>query len=117
MARREITDADRAALERFAAALKESERRERDAKSKQRAAASERQELEAARAALAEAISAVRAAKGTSGAAAADAAWRAAKARVLELETGVAPSWAPTADVTTETAEDPLPPEPDVAVD
>lgn len=52
--------------------------------------------LEHARVAHQQAVDMVKAAKRTGrGAAEADQAWRAAKANLLELETGVRPAWAP----------------------
>jgi hypothetical protein len=95
----------------FAAALKESEALDKAKREKER----ERQEAEAARKAearaqadalatarrdLERAIQAVRDAKRNGRSTVeADAAWKAAKARVIELETGTAPTWAPPAPV------------------
>ena len=91
-------------VERFAAAMKDSARRERE----QRKAADERAAvaraeaqqradhdaaLVSARRDLDRAIAGVRSASGAA-VAAAEAAWRAAKARVIELETGAPPAWA-----------------------
>jgi hypothetical protein len=93
--------------ELFAAALKETEARDRETRERERqqreAAAARKAEADAqanavrdAKRALERAIEAVRAAKSSGrGAAEADAAWKAAKARVIELETGTPPSWAP----------------------
>lgn len=93
-------------VERFATGLKDTEKRARDqrraaeqraadkkaaAKAKAEAAAA----LAAARRELDAAIAAVRSAKGTA-AAEANARWRAAKAKVIELETGSLPAWAAT---------------------
>jgi hypothetical protein len=101
-------------VERFAAALKESERadeaaRERDRATKAEAvrkgdeATAHASALANSRRDLERAVEAVRSAKQSGrGRAEADAAWKVAKARVIEMETGVAPSWAPKA-----------PPEPD----
>lgn len=95
------------AVERFAAALKESERRdraERERKAKEKAEADRRaaertahaDAVRAARRDLDRAIDAVRTSTVSGrGRAEADAAWRVAKARVLELETGERPTWAP----------------------
>jgi hypothetical protein len=93
--------------ELFAAALKESEARDRETRERERqqrdAAAARRAEAEAeanalrdAKRALDRAIEGVRAAKSSGrGTAEADAAWKAAKAKVIELETGTPPTWAP----------------------
>ena len=95
------------AAERFAAALKESEQREQLARKREREAKAEADlrraeaaaranELAAARRDLERAIEAVRAARRAGkGAVAADEVWKAAKARVIELETGDRPGWAP----------------------
>jgi len=94
-------------VERFAAALKESEqldraKRERQQQAKAAAeqaaadAATHERSLATARRDLERAVEAVRHAKQVGkGRADADAAWKVAKARVIELETGVAPAWAP----------------------
>lgn len=84
---------------RFAAALRDSDERgevERERRREQQAAA---EQLAEARRDLERAIDDARAARrrGT-GVPEADAAWRAAKARVIELETGAPPEWAPPAD-------------------
>jgi hypothetical protein len=93
--------------ELFAAALKESEARDkatRERKAKEDAERALRKaEVEAhatsladARRALERAIEAVRAAKRNGRSTVdADVVWKAAKARVIELETGVPPTWAP----------------------
>lgn len=93
--------------EMFAAALKESEaqdkvQREKERQRQQEAAdrkAAERAQADAlasARRDLDRAIQAVRAAKANGRSTVeADAAWKVAKARVIELETGAAPTWAP----------------------
>lgn len=95
------------ALERFAAALKESERRdkadrEKAAKAKAEAdrraadAAAQASAVRDAQRELDRAIAAVRAAKAAGkGTVEADARWKAAKARLIELETGAKPAWAP----------------------
>lgn len=92
----------------FAAALKESDARDRAArerKAKDDAAREQRAaEISAHRDALADAhrdldraIEAVRTAKRNGRSTVeADAAWKVAKARVIELETGAPPAWAPT---------------------
>jgi multidrug resistance efflux pump len=94
-------------LELFAAALKESEKADKAAKEKERTAREERERTVAAANAkernladakreLDRAVEGVRRAKASGrGRAEADAAWKVAKARVIELETGTAPSWAP----------------------
>lgn len=83
-------------IAQFAAALRESEARERAEQERRRARKSAAEQLEVARAELDQAIEGVRRARRTrSGVAEADAAWRAAKARVIELETGDTPEWAP----------------------
>ena len=96
-------------VERFAAALKESASADRAAREREReeraevarkadeAAAHEKALLAAGRE-LKRAVEAVRQAKQMGkGRAAADDAWKVAKAHLIELETGVAPSWAPKA--------------------
>jgi hypothetical protein len=94
-------------VERFAAALKESanaDRADRERERQARAevarkadeAAAHEKALATARRDLERAVESVRQAKQAGrGRAAADEAWKVAKARVIELETGVAPSWAP----------------------
>lgn len=91
----------------FAAAVKETEARDSARREKERTerAAAEQREAErrahadalaTARRDLDKAIAAVRAAKRDGRSTVeADAAWKAAKARVIELETGAAPAWAP----------------------
>lgn len=103
---RPVTDVERD-LERFAAALKESEQRDRaDRQKAQQAkddstrraadAAAHADDLRQARRALERAVEAVRTAKQQGrGRPEADEAWKAAKARVIELETGERPAWAP----------------------
>jgi hypothetical protein len=86
---------------RFADALKRSEAREQAERERRRAArvaaerAAERAEaLRVARVELDAAIERVRVAhRDRRGRDEADAAWRAAKARVIELETGAPPTW------------------------
>jgi hypothetical protein len=93
--------------EQFAAALKESEQRDRAARERARQqqeakarhdaeVAAHADALRVARRDLDRAIDDVRAAKrdGKS-TVAADATWKVAKARVIELETGAPPAWAP----------------------
>lgn len=83
-------------LERFAAALKESEQAERTARERERSQRAADAALADARRELERAVEGVRTAKRAGrGAAEADAVWRVAKARVIELETGAAPTWAP----------------------
>jgi len=94
-------------VERFAAALKESEKAHRAAKALQqqeRTDAARRAEQAAAKATalvvarreLERAVEAVRHAKQVGrGRAEADEAWKGAKALVIELETGTPPPWAP----------------------
>jgi hypothetical protein len=94
------------AIEQFATMLRESAERERaelervrlerqHARDAAHAAAAHEAALDAARRALEQAIGTAREARRTgSGVAAADAAWRHAKARLIELETGAPPEWA-----------------------
>ncbi len=89
--------------------MKESEQLDRAAKQKSQQAkadtaraadeaAATAASLATARRDLERAVEAVRQAKQLGkGRAAADEAWKVAKARVIELETGVAPAWAPKA--------------------
>jgi hypothetical protein len=85
-----------AAAERFLAAVKESDRLDAAKRERAKAAQAKSNELNEARRALDLAIAEVRRAKESGrGRAEADAAWKVAKARVIELETGDAPSWAP----------------------
>ena len=93
-------------VERFARAVRESEEAKRQAKQvekerkedaeRKKAAAIERAaDLERARHAHQHAVDLVKEAQRTGkGATAADAAWREAKARLIELETGELPPWA-----------------------
>ena len=94
-------------VERFASALKDSEKADRAVKARQeqeRADAALRAEKAAAKAAaltvarrdLERAVEAVRYAKQAGrGRPEADQAWKVAKALVIELETGTPPAWAP----------------------
>ena len=94
------------AIHRFAAMLRESAEHERaetdrvriereDAITAARAAAEHAEALVTARRHLERAIEDVRVARRTrSGVAEADGAWRVAKARLIELETGQPPQWA-----------------------
>ncbi len=94
-------------VERFAAALKESEKADRAAKARQlqertdaalraEQAAAKAIALTVARRELERAVDAVRHAKQVGrGRAEADQAWKVAKALVIELETGTPPAWAP----------------------
>ena len=104
-------------VEQFAALLRESAERERAEQERVRAeeqrardaelaAAQHAADLEAARVALDQAISDARAARraGTD-VQATDAAWRVAKARLIELETGAPPEWARPADQASGDAE------------
>lgn len=102
--------------ELFAAAVKESEARDKVQREKERQAkeAADRKAAEqrahadaltAARRELDRAIQAVRDAKRDGRSTVdADARWKAAKARVIELETGEAPTWAPPPAVAAEDA-------------
>jgi hypothetical protein len=93
-------------IEQFAALLRESTERERAEQERQRlereaaeaaarAATEHAAALAAARRELERAIDGAREARrARSGVEAADEAWRQAKARVIELETGVPPPWA-----------------------
>ena len=95
------------AIHRFAAMLRESAERERaetdrvrvereDAVKAAHAAAEHAVALVAARRDLERAIEGVRIARrARSGVDVADAAWRVAKARLIQLETGELPTWAP----------------------
>lgn len=106
-------------LERFAAALKDSEKADKAAKEKEHKARDERDQAVAtanakaaettdAKRELERAVEAVRRAKASGrGRAEADAAWKVAKARVIELETGTAPSWAPKPEPAPEPAPEP----------
>lgn len=110
----------------FAAAVKESEARDRARREQERQerdaadarAKAERAQadaLAAARRDLDRAIEAVRAAKRSGrNTAEADAAWKVAKARVIELETGTAPAWAPRVEAPADpdTDDDATPDEP-----
>lgn len=104
-------------IEQFAAILRESSERERAEHDRQRleraaaeaaaqAASEHAAGLAAARRELERAIEGARVARrARSGVGAADAAWRQAKARLIELETGVPPPWAHVVD-----GEDPADP-------
>jgi hypothetical protein len=93
-------------VEQFATLLRESAERERAAQDRHRlerqrardaaaSAAAHGVALDAARRELQDAISKAREARRTgSGVVAADEAWRQAKTRVIELETGAPPDWA-----------------------
>jgi hypothetical protein len=93
-------------VEQFATLLRESAERERAAQERQRlerqraraaadSAAAHAAALDAARRQLEDAIADARTARRAgSGVAAADEAWRQAKARLIELETGTPPPWA-----------------------
>jgi hypothetical protein len=84
-AERERAETERVRLER------------EEASNAARAATDHAAAIVAARRELERAIVGVRAARRTrSGVDAADAAWRVAKARLIELETGEPPPWAPT---------------------
>ena len=94
-------------IERFAAALKDSERADRAAKARQQQermdaglraehAAAKVTALATAHRELERAVQSVRAANQVGrGRAEADQAWKVAKALVIELETGTPPAWAP----------------------
>jgi hypothetical protein len=80
---------------REAEAARRAEQQRADAKAAQRAAQEHAEALRSARRELDRAIDAVRRARSERrGEAEADAAWREAKARVIELETGARPEWA-----------------------
>lgn len=88
----------RESAEREADVARRAEQQRNDAVARRRAADERAAALRDARRALDRAIEAVRRARSERrGEADADAAWRAAKARVIELETGVPPEWAPAA--------------------
>jgi len=94
-------------VERFAAALKDSDKADRAAKARQQQermdaalraqhAAAKATALATARRELERAVESVRAAKQAGhGRAEADQVWKVAKALVIELETGAPPAWAP----------------------
>ncbi|HQZ33175.1 MAG TPA: hypothetical protein PK020_02060 [Ilumatobacteraceae bacterium] len=106
-------------VERFASALKDSEKADRAAKARreqERADAALRAEQAAAKATaltvarrdLERAVDAVRHAKQVGrGRADADQAWKVAKALVIELETGTPPAWAPKPVEPAESVESP----------
>lgn len=84
------------AKQREEAEAERERQRKRERRQRREAAAAEAASLDNAKRELEQAIAAVRrATRDRSGVAEAEAAWRAAKARVLELETGTAPDWAP----------------------
>ncbi|MEX2626867.1 MAG: hypothetical protein WD225_08265 [Ilumatobacteraceae bacterium] len=84
---------------RFAAALRDSDAREDAERERQREQQAAAEQLAEARRDLQRAIDDARAARRRgSGVPEADATWRAAKARVIELETGAPPEWAPAED-------------------
>jgi uncharacterized membrane protein YccC len=97
-------------IQRFAAILRESDERERADRERERlereaaedaarAASEHAAALVAARRDLERAIEGARDARRTrKGIDAADRTWREAKARLIELETGAPPPWAPVAD-------------------
>ena len=88
----------RESAERNAAAAHRAEQQRAEAKARRRAADEHVIAQREAQRELDRAIAAVRRAKTERrGEAEADAAWRAAKARVIELETGAPPEWAPAA--------------------
>lgn len=103
--------------ERFAESLRDSEEADRKARrdaidrkteaERVRLEAAERlAQLQRAKEAHQRAVQLVKEAKSTGkGAAAADTAWRAAKAELLELETGKRPAWAPRADEPSDSAD------------
>ena len=76
--------------------MKESDRLDAAKRERVKAEQAKSSELNEARRALDAAIAEVRRAKESGrGRAEADAAWKVAKARVIQLETGDAPTWAP----------------------
>lgn len=83
------------AAEREQAEAARRQRQRQEARAAQRAAHQHEEDLADAQRQLERAIEAVRVARETRrGREEADAVWRAAKARVIELETGAPPSWA-----------------------
>ncbi len=91
---------------REAEAVERAEQQRADAKAAQRAAEEHVMALRSAQRDLDRAIDAVRRARSERrGEAEADAAWRDAKARVIELETGARPEWAPATDRAEESAD------------
>lgn len=94
---KESASAERAGRERERAAQAERVRQADEAAAHEKALIAARRDLERA-------VEAVRQAKQVGkGRVAADDAWKVAKARLIELETGVAPSWAPKPAAPTET--------------
>lgn len=88
----------RESAERERAEKERKEQRKRDAAAEAKAARQRADSLLSAQRHLDRAIEDVKAARARrSGVAEADAAWRDAKARLIELETGAAPDWAPAA--------------------
>lgn len=86
----------RESAERERAERERKEQRKRDAAEEARAARARADALAAAQRHLERAIENVKRARAKrSGVDEADAAWREAKARLIELETGTAPDWAP----------------------
>jgi hypothetical protein len=86
---RETDARDKAKRESEQRQRDEAERRAAEAQAQQRALAEAKRDLD-------QAINAVRDAKANGrGRVQADQRWKAAKARVIELETGTAPAWAP----------------------
>ncbi|MFV0309059.1 MAG: hypothetical protein ACK5OX_15090 [Desertimonas sp.] len=98
----------RASAEHDAAVAADAERRRADARARQLAADRHADDLRTARRELDRAIGAVRrAAADRRGVGEADAAWRTAKARVIELETGAPPGWAADENVPAPDLEEP----------
>lgn len=103
--RKKVVEANRDPVVRFAEAVAQSDARAAAERARVKAdkleaerlaklAAEHAEALRVARAALDRAIAGAKAARaGGRGMAEADAAWKQAKARVIELETGEAPAW------------------------
>lgn len=91
----------RESAERERAEQERKQQRKRDAAAEAKAARARADALLGAQRDLERAIENVKAARARrSGVAEADAAWRAAKAKLIELDTGAAPEWAPAAPAT-----------------
>jgi hypothetical protein len=103
---RESAERERAEQERVRAEQERVRAEEQRARDAELAAAQHAADIATARVALDQAISDARAARRNgSDVQATDAAWRRAKARLIELETGAPPEWARPADRATDDAE------------
>lgn len=91
-------------------AAERKQRAEEEARAEERRAAEHAASLAAAQRDLQDAIEGVRVAKRAGkGTVEADTRWRAAKARVIELETGAPPAWAADRSTLSHPADDGLP--------